>query len=255
MMKLHLPVKLWSAKGIIFCGLAAVALTGCVLTGKDVKQNSYKETIKDAAIIAHQSLDYEAAAKHYRNLYERDPDDTEALLGVARNLRYSGSTDEAITVIVAGISKHGQIPALVLELGKLQITAHRFDEAMKTLNLAAQLLPDDWDVLCTMGIFHDYLGEFDVAQAAYGEALELSPDNVAVINNLALSLAQSGNLDGGIAVLAKLEKNKKSTPQSRQNLAMLYALAGDIKSAEKLARQDLPEEAVIENLSAFQKMH
>ncbi len=244
-----------SNSAFFLCGLVAAVLAGCAPTEKGEKQVSYKETLRDAAIVAHQSFDYEAAATHYRSLYERDSGDTEALLGVARNLRYLGSSGEAIEAMVTGISDHGQIPAFVLELAKSQITARRFDEAKKTLELAAKLLPDNWDVLSTTGIFHDYVGEFDAAQAAYGGALELSPNNVAVINNLALSLAQSGKLDDGIAILAKLLNDKKSTPHTRQNLAMLYALAGDIKNAEKLARQDLPAAAALDNLATFQQMH
>ena len=254
-MKIRFATRFRSTRVISIYCIAAMMFGGCQITGKDGVESSHKETIKDAAILAHQSLDYEAAAKHYSDLYKRDPGDTEALLGAARNLRYSGSIDEAIELIETGISDHGQIPAFVLELSKLQITGQRFEEAGKTLDLAAQLLPDDWDVLSTMGIFHDYLGDFVVAQAAYTAALELSPNNVVVINNLALSLAQSGSLERGIEILAKLVKDKKSSPQSRQNLAMLYALAGDIKRAEELARQDLPEDVVLENLSTFQQMH
>ena len=235
--------------------LTAAIVVGCAPTGSIEKQVSYKETLRDAAIVAHQSFDYEAAATHYRSLYERDGGDTEALLGVARNLRYLGSSGEAIDVMVTGISKHGQIPAFVLELAKSQLTARRFDDARETLETATELLPDNWDVFSTTGIFHDYVGEFDAAQAAYGAALELSPNNVAVINNLALSLAQSGKIDEAISNLVKLLNAKKSTPHTRQNLAMLYALAGDIKSAEKLARQDLPADAALENLTTFQKIH
>lgn len=235
--------------------LAIAFLGACAPTEKAGREISYRETLKDAAIVANQSFDYEAAATHYRSLYERDPSDTEALLGVARNLRYLGSSAEAIETMVKGISDHGKIPAFVLELGKSQITARRFDEARATLESAINLMPDNWDVQSSAGILHDYVGEFEAAQAAYGRALELSPDNVAVINNLALSLAQSGKISEGIVILAKLVKDRRSTPHTRQNLAMLYALAGDIKNAEKLARQDLPPDAAIENLATFQQMH
>jgi Flp pilus assembly protein TadD len=254
-MDIHRALQSGSYRTIFCCCLVVEVLAGCVLTGGAEKQTSYKATLRDAAIVAHQSLDYEAAATHYRSLYERDPDDTAALLGAARNLRYSGSSSEAIDVMVAGISDHGQIPAFVLELSKSQITSRHFDEARKNLEVALKLLPDDWDVLSTTGIFNDYLGEFDAAQSAYNAALEFSPNNVAVINNLALSLAQSGKLEAGIAILAKLVNDEKSTPHTRQNLAMLYALAGDIKSAEELIRQDLSENAAIENLTAFKQMH
>ena len=190
-----------SNRACFLCCFAVAVLAGCTPNAQVEKQNSYKETIRDAAIFANQSFDYEAAATHYRSLYERDPGDTEALLGVARNLRYLGSSGEATDVMETGLADHGQIPAFVLELAKSQITARRFDEARTALELAAKLLPDNWDVLSTMGIYHDYVGDFDAAQAAYGAALELSPDNVAVINNLALSLAQSGKLEDGIALL------------------------------------------------------
>ena len=72
---------------------------------------------------------------------------------------------------------------------------------------------------------------------------------------MSLSLAQEGQLGAAIRLLARLVRSEYSTAQLRQNLALFYALNGDIQSAEELAHQDLSPDVVRENWSSFHLLY
>ncbi len=244
-----------------FSGLGWVCVAGSLLWGcaetveKSPSEVAISAALKEAALSSQKGLDYTAAAAHYKQLYEREPGDWQSLLGYVRNLRYAGQPREAIKTLKEGIKKHGEKAVMLLELGKCQLAASFINDAAETFARVRDMTPDNWDVHSATGIVHDRLGDFEKAQAAYRKSLSLSPGNVAVLNNLALSLTQSGRLDEGIGVLEKVVNSENSTAQDRQNQSVLYALRADFERAERLARQDLPPDAVKENMATYRRFH
>ena len=61
----------------------------------------------------------------------------------------------------------------------------------------------------------------------------------------------AGDIDKGITTLRKLAKSENTTSLVRQNLALLYGIKGDMEEAKRLAKQDLPQDAVDQNLSTY----
>jgi Flp pilus assembly protein TadD len=135
-----------------------------------------------------------------------------------------------------------------VELGKDYLAADRVPLALRILEQAQSVAATYWDLHATMAVALDTLGRNQEAQAAYGRALELSPDNPAVLNNLGLSQALSGRLDEGIATLTHAGDLPTASAQIRQNLALLLALKGDAAQAEKLTRNDLPPDLARSNI-------
>ena len=126
------------------------------------------------------------------------------------------------------------------------------EEGLATLD---ELASTDWEFHALHGVLYDHLGRFEDAQNSYGAALEFSPRNVSVLNNLSISLAQAGKLDEAISLLIDLVNSEYANPQVRQNLALLYGLKGDLAEAMSLANEDLPPETVAQNLEAFRMLH
>ena len=61
----------------------------------------------------------------------------------------------------------------------------------------------------------------------------------------------SRDIDIGIATLTELVSLPDASAQARQNLALLHAWKGELAAAETLARRDLPNETVDNNLEYF----
>lgn len=239
-------------KRIVAFGFLMVSATACAGGARSTDEGMTK-TLYQAAFEAERNTDYAAAANHYLKLLEKKPDDKGVLLGLARNLRYAGSAGDAARVLEQRRSLYGSDPAFLIELGKAKLADGKTAAAIGYLKEARKLNPKNWGVHSALGIAYDMGQDFKAAEASYRKALALSPNNSAVMNNLAFSLAQTGRLDDAIDILSKASALARKSPQIRQNLALLYGIKGDLKKAEALARMDLDSESVRYNLSFFQR--
>jgi Flp pilus assembly protein TadD len=236
---------------------AALILAGSALAAcQDAPQKNISEavdqTLRQGGAMAAASGGWQEAAATYRSLYERNPGDTGAALGWLHSLRNNGQADEAMRVGAAATARHPDDAALLGEYGKARLAARDLAGALETLAAAASRAPRDWTLQSAIGIARDLRGEHREAQEAYRAALELVPNNPTVLNNLALSLALSGDLEGGIASLEGA--SFRGSPQTRQSLALLYALKGDTARAAPLLRRDLPERQASENLAYLRQL-
>tara|TARA_B100000686_G_C16755674_1_gene955294 strand:+ start:1162 stop:2085 length:924 start_codon:yes stop_codon:yes gene_type:complete len=205
----------------------------------------------ESAEAAEANYDYKLATMHYSRLVEMNPGDIASVLGFARNLRYIGNSKAAVLLLKKALSSLPKHVDLRIQLVKAQIASGFLEEAAGQTDYLLRTAPAEWEVYALEGVILDHHGKFLAAQAAYGKALSISPNNITVLNNMSLSLAQNGKLDLAISLLQNLVQSEYSTPQVRQNLALFHALNGDLQSAEKLAREDLPPSVVSDNLSSF----
>jgi len=230
----------------------SLAVGGCETLGGESETASIADSpntpskfdpeIYQAALRAESQHNYLEAAQHYQSLLARDSANLELALGLARNLRYAGSGQQAAEVINLLIAREGRTGPLLTELGKAYVSADQMNIAIPILEEARALAPDQWDTHSTLGVAYDYEGRFDEAREAYAAALLLSPQNPDILNNMALSQAQSGDLAGAIATMNLAADQPTASSQVRQNLALLLAFNGDVTNADRWARKDLPRE-------------
>jgi|TARA_B100000315_G_scaffold47354_1_gene42130 Flp pilus assembly protein TadD len=237
-----------------FVGLV-VPLFGCETIEEDSGEEAITAAIGEVAVSSQDSMDYEGAADRYHRLYEREPDNIDALIGFARNLRYAGRPRLAIRALREGLDLHGELTVLLVEMAKDQLAASLIADADESLARARATAPNNWEVHALNGILRDRVGDFETAHTEYRLALKLSPGNISVLNNMALSLAQAGRIDSAIEMLEPVARGENSTVQTRQNLALLYALSGDVASAAPLVGGDLPADVAQENLAAYRRLH
>ena len=220
----------------------------------DSEERAIINALEEAALGAERQHRYASAAVHYRRLTELNPRDARVTLGLARNLRYIGSSKDAVLILKAS-PLLGQERLLQFELVKAQIASGLLSDAEENLTALEVVAVDNWELYALKGLIYDHIGRFSDAQRLYNQALQFSPRNVSVLNNLSISLAQSGKLDEAISLLSGLVNSEYTNPQLRQNLALLYGLKGDFEKASVLASEDLPPETVTENLATFQMIH
>jgi len=251
-------MSLWQFKGCYHKPASVLILTTAMLTaacqnipvGEDA---AISDSLDKSAIAAERANDYSTAIDQYQKLLKRDPENVDVIVGLARNLRYSGESTNAVKILEKLGPKENVPISYRMELAKSKIAAGKAKAAIKQLTLALADEPDNWEIYSALGIAHDLNEDYVKARQAYEKARALSEDNPAVLNNMAMSAALSGDIDRAIALLHSTPRLARHNPQIRQNLAFFYGIKGDMKSAESLARMDLDEKEVRTNLTFFSR--
>ena len=194
-------------------------------------------------------MDPLARAAFWAREVETDPIDLDAAVHMAAALRGMGRFEEAVAaadrVLVA---KPDHLEAL-LEAGRSRIGAGQGFYALDFLNRAAIAAPRDWRPHSLLGVAMEQTKRPDDARAEYGRALQLSPENPAVLSNLALLAANTGDRAQAEILLRRAVAQPTSSARERQNLALVLGLGGKVAEAERLIRRDLPPEVADANLA------
>jgi len=237
--------------------LILAALGGCETTAEKAKASpeALEKTLSQAALTAESEGKHSEAANHYQNLLTRKPKDRNILIATARNLRYIGEAKLALEILQSKAKEFGRHPTFLIELGKVQLALNDAQGAIDTMKEALKTGGDNWEAYTAMGIGYDLLESHGEAWAAYLKAMKISANNPAILNNMAISAALNGNLKLAISTLENAPSSARRSQQIRQNLALFYGLKGDLKKAEMLAKMDLDEKSVLNNLDIYARFH
>ncbi|MGE5203250.1 MAG: tetratricopeptide repeat protein, partial [Acidobacteriota bacterium] len=195
--------------------------------------------------------DFATAVGLYRRAHEVAGQDPVPLARLGETLAQMQSYTEAAEAYQAALALspddadlHRGMGNVLLALGKPQL-------ALSHLEIAVAKKPDDPRIYNALGVAHDLAGRHDLALQDYRRGLSLAPDQLSLRNNLGLSQALAGDYNGAISTLSELVSRPGATARNRQNLALVYGLAGDTDHAASVARTDLDESAVRNNLSYY----
>ena len=200
---------------------------------------------RDAA----ERLDPLSRAAFWARVTSRDPADSDAQLRFASALRALGRFDEAGAAAERVLAVQPGSEEALLEFARARIGAGQGFYAIEPLNQAAAAAPRDWRPHSLLGVALEQVKRTQDARAAYARALQLSPENPAVLSNLALLNAAEGDRTTAEALLRRAAAQPTSTVQERANLALVLGLSGKVAEAEQIIRRDLPPELAEQNLA------
>jgi Flp pilus assembly protein TadD len=177
-------------------------------------------------------------------------------LEYAANLEKIGQTDEQVGVLKTLAAAHPNDAALQSKIGKQLLAAGRSGEAIEMLERSSKAPDADWKTLSALGSAYDQQGSHSLARDSYKSALAKNPDELSVQNNMAMSFALEGQLPEAEKILRKAiaQHGVAAQPRIRQNLALVVGLQGRYDEARKIASEDLPPEEVEANLAYLQQM-
>ena len=178
-----------------------------------------------------------------------DPTDADAQLRLSTALRVLGRFDEAAAAAERALAILPGSEDAMLEVARARIAGGQGFYAVDVLNRAAVATPRDWRPHSLLGVAMEQVKRIDDARGEYARALQLSPDNPAVLSNLALLNAGAGDRVTAEALLRRAAAQPSATVQERANLALVLGLSGRVGEAEQIIRRDLPPELAEQNLA------
>lgn len=228
---------------------ATTALAGCQQNTASLDKLDTMSTASTAP------ASFQATAK-LGKAWQKDPKNIGKGLAYANGLESIGQTEQQVNVLKQLSGSHPANSKLAILYGKKLAQAGKSAEALPILERAAATPEADWRVHSALGSTYDQQGLYEKAQIAYGKALEMQPNELSVLNNMAMSYALQGDLVKAEATLrqASLLPNAATQPRIRQNLALVVGLQGRFEDSRKIASEDLPPAQVEANMAYLQKM-
>ena len=198
---------------------------------------------------AAERMDPLARAAFWAREEQVDPNDVEAGVRLSAALRALGRYDEATQAadtVLVGAPNNLEAQ---LEDARARIGTGQGFYAIEVLKRAQALAPKDWRAFSLMGVALEQSERPEEAKAAYDQALALSPNNPAVLSNLAMMYAARGDSALAESLLRRAVSQPSAAAPERQNLALVLGLQGKLAEAERLLRQDLPPDVANANLA------
>jgi Flp pilus assembly protein TadD len=188
--------------------------------------------------------------------WRKDPSNKRSGLSYARGLMTLERPDQAVKVVEELARRNPDDLELAAYLGKIMVQSGRVQDGEKELRKAIAGGEADWRVRSALGSALDQQGRYQEARQCYEQALKLKPDEVSVINNLAMSYALEGDLKAAETHLRRalaLPKGNDNA-QLRQNLALIVGLQGRFDEAREIASRDLPPDKLEANVAYLKRM-
>ncbi len=236
--------------GVVTAVTAALLLGGC--QNKSASLDADPLNTASTTTVGPSFKKTEALSKQWKS----DPTQVNVAIAYATSLDQLGQKTTQIDVLRSTASQTLGDAQAQSQLGRALLSAGDAEGATNTLTRAVELNPRDAQSLSVLGASLDQQTKHAEAREKYQAALAIAPDDVSIMNNLAMSYSLQGKLPEAEAILRKAAAHPKakSTPRIRQNLALVVGLQGRFDEAKQIASEDLPPDQVAANMAYLQQM-
>jgi Flp pilus assembly protein TadD len=192
-----------------------------------------------------------ARAAFWASQVDADPKDAEAGVKLASALRVLGRFPEAQAAAEAVLVQQPNNLDALLESARNAVAAGQGFYAVEPTKKALEIAPKDWRAATLLAVALDQALRPAEAMEAHRTAMQLAPDNPAVLSNAAMFFASQGDQAKAETLLRKAAALPGASLQVRQNLALVLGLQGKLEEAERIERENLPPQMAEANLDYF----
>lgn len=195
--------------------------------------------------------DFSSALRLYQRTARENANHVPSRLGLAMIYNKLGASDMAISFYQQVLiidpdnaqAKHG--------LARSLLSKNRPEEALVYLQEISRKNPANHKIYNSLGLAHDLMGLSEKAQMQYGLGLNIKPDDISLLNNLALSFALEGQYAPSIRLLSKAINLDYSVTKAQQNLVMVYVMSGEENTARKIGAGLMNDEELENNIKHY----
>jgi tetratricopeptide (TPR) repeat protein len=185
---------------------------------------------------------YDRAIEWYEEVHVSDYQ-FDARLRIADMLGLSGQTEEAIEhldAMLKGSQSNGSLVRIYIAKGELLRMARRYEEAMTVFNTAVDIIPGNSDLLYARALVAERLGRIDQLEADLKFILKTEPDNAHALNALGFTLAdQTDRFEEAYDYLKRAVEIMPDDPAIIDSLGWVQYRMGNYDEAERLLRTAL----------------
>lgn len=166
--------------------------------------------------------------------------DAAVLIRLGRTLAELPAYDQAAVAFRRALSHEPGHPEALLGLGTSYLALGEVDKSIQTLQQLIEL-DDDADPApyAALGAALDVAGRHEQAVATYAQGLDLFPESLHLRSNLALSYALYDRHVEAIELMIRVVDALEADRSHHRNLVLIYALAGQDRTAVTAGRRFL----------------
>ncbi|MCH8861846.1 MAG: SPOR domain-containing protein [Proteobacteria bacterium] len=203
--------------------------------------------------------DMGSALNMYRRAVLVAPENTTALHGMARIFALAGAQEEAARYYSRILQLQPRDSRAAVNVAENHIFKGDARQAISFINEFMVSASGTSALFNVLGIAHDLNGAHGDAQLAYAAGLDLAPNDAAITSNLALSFAVREDYQTALALLERVlgdssRSDEEGRSIARQNLALVYALSGQLETALEIAGAVLSAEEVAINRTFYARL-
>lgn len=228
---------------VLLVASSLLSLVGCGGLPKTEEQNvaddqrsKYAQALRMADNVGRNG-DPAAALAFYERAAALQPNELEPQVGLAQSAAIAGNFAVSAQAYRRALAIAPNRAEFLYGHGRALLMLGETPQAVEQFSRYIRTEPGDPRGYIGLGIAHDIVGDHAAGQTAYLDGLQAAPDNMALRNNLALSLAMSGESEDAVGILRELAQEPGIAPRVRQTLALVYAISGRMDAAADLARQ------------------
>lgn len=215
----------------LMASAAGYLLLAACSTPRDHSQQVTPDARLRVAQAAEDSGDHQAALSMY-SLAANDPDaDRQQQIKATDGMLRNGGMTGAKSFLERKIKENPDDPDLLAGLGAVQVMAGEADRAVATLSRSLSARPDDVRAMTNKAVALDVLHRHSEAQALYRKALARAPGDIAITNDLALSLMLSGQAELARQTVADLGRTENLPERVSNNIGIVEAAGGHSEEA------------------------
>jgi tetratricopeptide (TPR) repeat protein len=199
----------------------------------------HEEALSLLGDLRYQAERYDEAAQLLHRALDHDPRVLDRWIQTSAAYLQAGNADQAVQVAEEGLLLFpGQLPLQriaaqgLLRLNRNRAAIDQF-ESLRTLMAESEAPTDERaDVLATLGLLYNRVGDMDASDAAYADAIALDDEHALALNNFAYSLASRGlRLDDALDMAQRAVDVDASNASYLDTLGWVYYQIEDYESA------------------------
>jgi choline-sulfatase len=174
---------------------------------------------------------YAEAKDAYARLLELVPDSPASYVNLALSEARLQKFDEAIATLRLGTERMPDSAVLHVRLGHTYLVTGRPAEALASMDRVIALEPRNVDAYTAAASSLDALGRKAEARDYLEKAIAVEPENKFLRTSLAMNLASTGDIVRAIEIYKALVADFPADHVLRQHLGVAYGVAGDYANA------------------------
>lgn len=174
---------------------------------------------------------YAEAKDAYARLLELIPDSPASYVNLALSEARLRKFDEAIATLRLGTERMPDSAVLHVRLGHTYLVTGRAAEALASMDRVIALEPRNVDAYTAAASALDALGRKAEARGYIEKAIAIEPENKFLRTSLAMNLASTGDIGRAIEIYKALVADFPADHVLRQHLGIAFGVAGDYADA------------------------